>query len=81
MIILGLKKCLRSNKNIPSEFNLYNADTWWLPAETNKVILFPSSLMHEVGNVEKTYGKRVSLALMFLQKDFGSKETLTELKI
>ena len=80
---------IRFKKNVydqikiyPSEFNLYNADTWWLPAETNKVILFPSSLMHEVGNVEKTYGKRVSLAFnVFAKGDFGSKETLTELKI
>ena len=38
--------------------------------------------MHEVGNVEKTYGKRVSLAFnVFAKGDFGSKETLTELKI
>ena len=69
-------------KIYPSEFNLYNADTWWIPAETNKVILFPSSLMHEVGHREETYGKRLSLAFnVFAKGDFGSKETLTKLKI
>ena len=38
--------------------------------------------MHEVGNVKKTYGKRISLAFnVFVKGDLGSKQTLTELKI
>ena len=68
MIILGLKNVYDQIKIYPSEFNPYNADTWWLPAETNKVILFPSSLMHEVGNVKKLMVK-VSLAFNVLQKE------------
>ena len=38
--------------------------------------------MHEVGNVEETYGKRISLAFnVFAKGDFGSRQTLTELKL
>ena len=80
---------IRFKKNVfdqikvyPKQFNKYNADTWWIPAATNKLILFPSCLMHEVGNVEETYGKRISLAFnVFAKGDFGSRETLTELKL
>ena len=66
--ILFKKNVFEQIKIYPKEFNKYNSDTWWIPAATGKLILFPSSLMHQVGNVEETYGKRVSLALMFLQK-------------
>ena len=80
---------IRFKKNVfdqikvyPKQFNKYNSDTWWIPAATNKLILFPSCLMHEVGNVKKTYGKRISLAFnVFAKGDFGSRQTLTELKI
>ncbi len=46
------------------------------------IILFPSSLMHEVGNVEKTHGKRVSLAFnVFVKGSLGRASDLTALKI
>jgi uncharacterized protein (TIGR02466 family) len=80
---------IRFKKNVfdqikiyPKQFNKYNSDTWWIPAATNKLILFPSCLMHEVGNVKETYGKRISLAFnVFAKGDFGSRQTLTELKL
>lgn len=76
------KNTFEQIKVYPKQFNKYNADTWWIPAATNKLILFPSCLMHEVGNVEETYGKRISLAFnVFAKGDFGSRETLTELKL
>jgi uncharacterized protein (TIGR02466 family) len=80
--ILFKKNVYDQIKIYPSKFNIHNSDTWWIPAATNKLILFPSSLMHEVGNVKKTYGKRISLAFnVFAKGDLGSKQTLTELKI
>ena len=80
--ILFKKNVYDQIKIYPSKFNVHNSDTWWIPAATNKLILFPSSLMHEVGNVKKTYGKRISLAFnVFVKGDLGSKQTLTELKI
>ena len=80
--ILFKKNVYDQIKIYPSKFNIHNSDTWWIPAATNKLILFPSSLMHEVGNVKKTYGKRISLAFnVFVKGDLGSKQTLTELKI
>jgi|TARA_R110002111_G_scaffold35059_2_gene69064 uncharacterized protein (TIGR02466 family) len=80
--ILFKKNVYDQIKIYPSKFNIHNSDTWWIPAATNKLILFPSSLMHEVGNVKKTYGKRISLAFnVFVKGDLGSKQTLTELRI
>tara|TARA_R110002051_G_scaffold243592_1_gene303619 strand:- start:5987 stop:6568 length:582 start_codon:yes stop_codon:yes gene_type:complete len=80
--ILFKKNVYDQIKIYPSEFSIHNSDTWWIPAATNKLILFPSSLTHEVGNVKKTYGKRISLAFnVFVKGDLGSKQTLTELKI
>ena len=80
--ILFKKNVFEQIKIYPKEFNKYNSDTWWIPAATGKLILFPSSLMHQVGNVEETYGKRVSLAFnVFAKGKFGSTKTLTELKI
>jgi len=80
--ILFKKNVFEQIKIYPKEFNKYNSDTWWIPAATGKLILFPSCLMHQVGNVEETYGKRVSLAFnVFAKGKFGSTKTLTELKI
>lgn len=42
-------------------YNLHNAQTWWLPAETGTLILFPSHLTHSVP-ITKSKKMRVSLA-------------------
>ena len=32
-----------------SDHNVYNSDTWWLPAKTNTLYIFPSWIKHLVG--------------------------------
>tara|TARA_S200002703_G_C3796084_1_gene245762 strand:+ start:787 stop:1452 length:666 start_codon:yes stop_codon:yes gene_type:complete len=47
------------------DFNIYNADNWWLPVENNYLYIFPSSLTHWVSNnTENDYEKynRVSIS-------------------
>ena len=43
------------------EYNIFNSQTWWLENEKNKLILFPSSLPHSVGENESDT-KRISLS-------------------
>jgi uncharacterized protein (TIGR02466 family) len=62
-------------------WNVFNSKSWWLPAQTNKLILFPSSLVHMVECVqaEKT---RVSLSFnTFPQGYIGNDESLTGLHL
>ena len=35
----------------PTEFNMYNSITWWYPAETGTLLIFPSDLTHHVQKV------------------------------
>lgn len=46
----------------PTEWNLYNAETWWLNAITGRLLLFPSSLEHSVPNVE---GDKTRVSMSF----------------
>ena len=64
-----------------SEYNLFNANSWWLPVKSRQIIIFPSSLVHNVDNVpDGLTGKtRVSLAFNTFAKRIGSNEGLTEL--
>ena len=32
----------------PAEFNIYNSESWWYPADTGRLLIFPNSLYHEV---------------------------------
>jgi len=43
-------------------FNLYNSPSWWLPATTGMLYLFPSSLIHMV---EKITGENTRVSLSF----------------
>jgi uncharacterized protein (TIGR02466 family) len=66
---------------LTTEWNLYNSKIWWYPVGTGDIILFPSSLLHEV---PKTTGNndRISLAFnVFLKGRIGSYNKLTELKL
>lgn len=61
--------------------NIFNAASWWLPAETGTMILFPSVLEHAVTQVGEGI-ERCSLAFnVFPQGLLGDMDALTELSI
>lgn len=65
----------------PKNFTIYNSPTWWLPAGTGDLLIFPSRLTHQV---EQTVSDstRISLSFnTFLQGIIGSADELTELVI
>lgn len=68
-------------KPIYKEWNQWNSDSWWLPIKSGEIIIFPSSLVHDVDNVPDGLTKktRVSLAFNTFAKKIGSNEGLTEL--
>lgn len=45
-----------------SEYNIYNSASWWLPAKTGTLYLFPSSLHH---SVEKPHGDNLRISISF----------------
>jgi uncharacterized protein (TIGR02466 family) len=57
-----------------------NSNTWWFSVKTKDLVIFPSSLTHNVETV--TSGEtRISLAFnTFLKGTIGDNKTLTELK-
>jgi uncharacterized protein (TIGR02466 family) len=65
----------------PTEFNLYNSESWWLEAGAGVLYLFPSSLTHMVETVQHEE-TRISLSFnTFLKGTIGSNHNLTELLI
>jgi uncharacterized protein (TIGR02466 family) len=63
----------------PKEFNLFNADSWYIPVKTGQIVLFPSSLRHMVETKHTTH-TRVSIAFnTFLKGTLGSKKDTEEL--
>lgn len=46
----------------PVEWNLYNSDSWWIPVNKGNLVLFPSSLSH---NVERVQGEKTRISLSF----------------
>ena len=64
-----------------SEYNLFNSHSWWLPVKSGQIIIFPSSLIHNVSTVPDGLTKktRISLAFNTFAKRIGSNEGLTEL--
>jgi uncharacterized protein (TIGR02466 family) len=67
--------------NLDSDiYDMLNSKSWWFSVKTKDIVIFPSSLTH---NVEKvTSGKtRISLAFnTFLKGTIGDNRKLTELK-
>ena len=62
-----------------NEYNIWNSDTWWFPLETGKLIMFPSSTIHQV-DTKKGNNTRISLAFnTFYKGAIGSNNNLTEL--
>ena len=66
----------------PTEnFNLYNSKSWWLEATQGRLVLFPSSLRHNVPPVETDH-TRVSLSFNTFAKGLiGAEENLTALEV
>ena len=67
---------------IPTEnYTLYNSDSWWLGVETGQLLLFPSSLTHQVDSVTTTE-TRISLSFnTFLKGHIGDDDQLTRLTV
>ena len=66
-------------KTYPSEFHQYNSPSWWLPAEKNSLLIFPSWLKHQVP-VTNRDTDRISLAFnSFLKGKLGDSRGVTEL--
>jgi uncharacterized protein (TIGR02466 family) len=67
---------------IPTEnFNLSNSDSWWLGVETGQLLLFPSSLTHQVAEVT-TAETRISISFnTFLRGHIGDNDSLTRLTV
>lgn len=62
-------------------FNPHNSRSWWLPVETGKLMLFPSSLIHSVEPVQGD-DARISLAFnTFPVGNMGQEEALTALHL
>lgn len=56
------------------QYHDFNAMDWWLPAQTGRILLFPSNLTHYVSNVQ-TDTQRISLAFnTFLRGEIGEIE-------
>ena len=71
-IDLGLKK----------DYNEYNSDSYWLPVETNMLLLFPSTLEHNVDETINNKKTRISLAFNTFPRGFiGEDATMTGLHL
>lgn len=68
-------------KVFPTEYNMFNSDSWWIPVSTGKLVLFPSSLEHMVESVIADQ-ERISLSFnTFMKGPIGENHSLTELVI
>ena len=71
-----LKNLLRIQSK---EYNLFNSVSWFFPAITNELILFPSWVNHKVEVNEKATRDRISLSFnTFVRSTLGSRKELSE---
>ena len=64
-----------------TDWNLYNSKTWWLPANTGDIVMFPSTLEHYVPTPSNST-PRMSIAFnTFLRGSLGDKYSLTNLNL
>ena len=62
-------------------FNIFNSDSWWLPVETGKILIFPANAPHAVHTKEENHS-RISLSFnTFFKGTIGKAARLTELKL
>lgn len=63
----------------PTAHNVWNSETWWFPVKTGDLILFNSSLRHEVPRKGKSKKQRISLSFnTFHTGTVGHRDALTE---
>tara|TARA_R110002153_G_scaffold85912_3_gene213890 strand:- start:414 stop:1040 length:627 start_codon:yes stop_codon:yes gene_type:complete len=63
------------------EYNLWNSTSWYIPARTGKLILFPSWLSHSVDH-KKGNNVRISLAFnVFIKGTVGTIRNITKLEL
>lgn len=63
------------------EYNLWNSTSWYVPARTGKLVLFPSSLPHSVDH-KKGNNVRISLAFnVFIKGTIGNIRNITKLDL
>lgn len=63
----------------PTEWHLWNSQSWWLTVKTGQIVVFPSSLIHMV---QQKAGDNIRCSLafnIFLRGTIGVNESLTEL--
>lgn len=64
----------------PDEYNMYNSEQWWLPVSAKQLILFPSTLRHQVDTRPENDKVRISLSFnSFFSGCIGSNNELNEL--
>ena len=64
---------------VPTEWNIFNSESWWYPVKTGQLLIFPSHLVHSV-LPKQDYNLRISLSFnTFLKGNIGSNERLSEL--
>jgi uncharacterized protein (TIGR02466 family) len=62
----------------PTEWNISNSKSWWYPAKTGRLIIFPSHLVHSVEQKQEP-NIRISLSFnTFLKGTIGDDHKLTE---
>jgi len=62
----------------PETYDILNSTSWWFLVKTGSIVMFPSSLTHDVENVVAD-NLRVSLAFnSFIKGIFGENKELTE---
>jgi uncharacterized protein (TIGR02466 family) len=78
--IYFFKEGYESINVVPNEYNIFNSSSWWVPTNTNNLIIFPSSLTHMV---EEVKGKeRISLSFnTFLKGVIGNDKELAGLHL
>jgi uncharacterized protein (TIGR02466 family) len=68
-------------KLAPSEWNVWNSESWWYEVGSGDLILFPSNLMHMV-QTKNDDNTRVSIAFnTFVKGNLGIDEELTSLQL
>jgi uncharacterized protein (TIGR02466 family) len=64
------------------DYNEFNSDSYWLPVETNMLLLFPSTLEHNVDETINNKKTRISLAFNTFPRGFiGEDATMTGLHL
>jgi uncharacterized protein (TIGR02466 family) len=78
--IIFYKSGYRQLELATNTYDIYNSNSWRFNVETGNIVMFPSSLVHDVENVVAN-NTRVSLAFnSFIKGTFGDSKSLTEFK-